>query len=166
MSCNVEKMSPADCHQEKKQNPHQLHPPQSNPWENYLRKVPRSRVDREPLLGETHTVNHYKSQQSECLDTQGTEGMPNCCPDMLLQVQGPWVTSTHQWCGTPISSLWNPHWRWCNDTQPATFFMTSAPLFFKCLCHGGSTPVGKNCSQGEDQTRSAWRTKSLTDLLM
>ena len=48
-------------------------------------EVPWSRVERKPPLEETHPINCSKSQQNEPLRTQEPEGMPNCCPDTLLQ---------------------------------------------------------------------------------
>ena len=47
-------MTSTDCHQEKEQDPHQLHPPQPNACESRLQcKVSKSKVDRELALGET-----------------------------------------------------------------------------------------------------------------
>ena len=31
------------------------------------------------------------------------------------------------WCWSPISNIWSPHWRWCNDSPRAASFMTSVP---------------------------------------
>ena len=55
-------MTSTDCHQEKEQDPHQLHPPQPNACESRLQcKVSKSKVDREPALGETSSQLLQKS---------------------------------------------------------------------------------------------------------
>ena len=57
-------MSPNDCDQEKEQDTHQLQPPQPNTWE---------------LPVQSALVYSWPRTST------GWEGMPNCCPDTLLQ---------------------------------------------------------------------------------
>ena len=98
MSFDRRQLSPTDHHQEKEQDPQQVHSsqPMSFDVENcYQRTVTKKkgtrsppalervtsakclggRVVREPPLGEAHPLNCCKSQQSECLRIQEPEGM-------------------------------------------------------------------------------------------
>ena len=102
--------------------------------------VPQSRVDRNLTLGGTHPVNCCKSQQSECLCIQESEGMPDSCPDTLLQ--RPCASSARICiCGVgPPSSTSAAH---TGDGA-----MTLSPLHpswlkshLKRLCPSGSAPA-------------------------
>ena len=79
--------------QEEAQYPHQLHPPQPNPYQG---KVTWSRVERQSLLEETHPVNGCckSHQQSEHLGIQKSEGVSSHCENTLLQ--RPHATSVHR----------------------------------------------------------------------
>ena len=109
-------MSSPDCDREKEQNPHQLHRQQQNPWESRQRKVPWSRVDREPPLGETHPVSCCKSQQSDpplhIATWRDVHLLSRHIATKALCVQ---YQSMHLCCGTSIRI---PDWRWWTTVSP------------------------------------------------
>ena len=69
-------MSPADCDQEKEQDPHQLHPLQPNSRETHQHNVLWSRVDIKPPVEETHWVSCCKSPQMSTFAYRNLKGCP------------------------------------------------------------------------------------------
>lgn len=62
-------------------------------------------------IGVTHPVNCCRSKQNEWLCIQEPEGMPNCCPDTLLQ----WPCASSAGvgiCGVGLSSATAAHLCW------------------------------------------------------